>query len=216
MSQSSRRYPEDSVVVSIGRVRDLLRDEAPQPARDTEVRSVPQAIPVAKPGQLVEVVPSAAEVAARREARWSEDTLPHLAGPPRRALWSRHGAMVTAAAGGTALGLLLALVLSEPPEAPELEARLAQSGQTIEALEASLADARGLASEARAQAAVANAEKATLAEQLAALEAQASVEKRQKTARRTHRRGRAKAKKRRRPAKLTRNDRNLDALLDSL
>ncbi len=227
MSQPLRRYPEDSVVVSIGQVRDMLRSDTKPPAKQDPEPAVPMAIPIAPAGQVVDIVLSAAEVKAEREARWKAEALPAVAGPARRPFWRRHSREIGVAAAGLVAGLLLAWLFSGPEVPPEVASELAEQTRAIAALQADLDSARTETTTARAETAAVVGQKDALARQLMALEAekaerekQASEKKkraRRRSADRAPRTGsRSRSKRRRRQPRLTRTDRKFDALMDGL
>lgn len=227
MGHPLRRYPEDSVVVSIGQVRDMLRSDATPPAKQGPERAVPMAIPIAPPGQVVDSVPSAAEVAAEREARWNDEALPSVAGPVRRPLWQRHGWEIGLAVSGLVAGVLLAMLFAGPEVPPEIEAQLAEQTKSIAALQADLDSARAETMTARGELTALAAHEDDLTKQVAALEAE-KAEREKKTAEAENRRtrrgvnraptgaSRPGARSRRRAPRLTKVDRKLDSLLDGL
>ncbi|MCB9539101.1 MAG: hypothetical protein H6704_23005 [Myxococcales bacterium] len=83
MSQR-RRFPEDSTVVSLGEVREMIEAEVEPMYGKTVVARVapPRAVPMPVPEEVVGGVPSLAEVARQREARWRDES--GVAAPPVR------------------------------------------------------------------------------------------------------------------------------------
>lgn len=102
-----RRHPEDSVIVSIGDVREMLAEEV---SKQHEVTQPRLPVPLAVPAEVVGGVPSWEEVGASREARWQreqERLAPVRAVPPWR-IWRRRvilglGAVVICAATAVAM-----------------------------------------------------------------------------------------------------------------
>jgi hypothetical protein len=216
-----RRF-EDSVVVSIEELQDLLRMDH-EPKRAPVARPVPMAIAV--PAGASVVLASAAQIEAQREARWSET--PVMANAMVKAShWRRHRHAILAAAGGITMGLLLAFALSGPDVPPEVGAQLDTQASAITDLEGDVAAAREDAVTARAEALSLAVERDELRDAVTSLETAATAKpakkkkrtRRRSSARRDERRAVARrpAKKRRRPRKLTRADKKLDALLDGL
>ncbi len=217
MGMPMRRF-EDSVVVSIEEVRDLLRQDR-EP--DTEVRDVPLAIPV--PAGASMVLASAAQIEAQRAARWSETPVMASARVKTNPLL-RQRVAIAASVAGIAVGLLLALALSGPDVPPEVEAQLDAQAATITGLEADLAATQDDAWSARSEVLSLAAERDELRDAVVTLETAAAAKpakkktKRRRSARRDDRRNVARrpVKRRRRPVKLSRSDKKLDALMDAL
>ena len=194
MGQPMRRF-EDSVVVSIEEVRDLLaKDTRPRPA-------VPMAVAVpVRPldVQSMDLMP-APQLAAERAARWSE--APIVSGPVRSRGWRRHRVAALAAAGGLVLGLAVAWVVSGPEVPPEVTARVEAQAAAVAELEAEVETARAEAAEARAAVVMGAAERDELRAAVATLEAGQAAVKPGKRAKRSRKRAR-----RSRRAKRSRRD----------
>jgi hypothetical protein len=230
---AKRRLPQDSVVVSIGEVRDLLRQDTVPPEAATTVARRELPVPLAVPAEVAAGVPSMDEVRASREARWQEDP----AGPaPAIHIMSRKIRLLRLArflAVGL-LGVALAAGVAAwrwPTQRPLVLGGVAAE-QALEAAGARhrLAQVEGELQAARARAKDLEAEKQGLATRVTELELAAKAQQkararkaeppaaRKKTA---TRRSRKKARrptrpKRRKPAKRTRQDKRIDDLLDGL
>lgn len=226
MSQR-RRFPEDSPVVSLGEVREMIEAEVEPMYGKTVVARVapPRAVPMPVPEEVVGGVPSLAEVARQREARWRDESA--VGAPPARPWRQRRGGRaallglvaVLMGAGGVVLGWWMR---PSPRMAPGWAAAAASVGALSTARsEALAADEAG--SEALARIAALEGERDALAAKVTALEAaakaaaeaaaKAEAEKaeRKPKARRDRRKARRRVKRSR-----SRTDRNIDSLLDSL
>ncbi len=224
MSERNPRL-EDSVVMSIGQVRDMLRDEVrPEPA---QAPGVPVAIPV-KRSELE--VPSMAEVKASREARWASEeraTLP-LVSTRRSRAWIWPAALVLVAAGAFWFGQSR----GEPDfafvPATELDEARAETARVQKARDDEAQRAAALATEAVAlKAQIAKLEAAAASAPEAAPEVAKADEAAKPAKKRARKRSsarrlsqaerpRKRRKVRRRPKRLTRNDKALDSLIEGL
>ena len=141
-----RRYDQDGVVVSLGELRDLIdADVEPQYGRTVVARvEPPRPVPLAVPAEVVAGVPSAAEVARQREARWQEDQETPVVAPYRSRRWRRWA--VTAFAVLAASAATCWLTLWTRPSV-----RLAPGWQTAAALGAQSATAEVALAEAARQ-----------------------------------------------------------------
>lgn len=229
MSQR-RRFPEDSTVVSLGEVREMIEAEVEPMYGKTVVARVapPRAVPMPVPEEVVGGVPSLAEVARQREARWRDESA--VGAPPARPWRQRRGGRAALVglvallmgAGGVALGWwmrpsprLTPGWAADAASVGALEAARAQAGAAEAARAAAVARVAAVESERDALAATAAerlaAEAAEAAE--AAARAEAGKAEQAPKARRERRTKRPRARRSRRPS---RTDRNIDSLLDSL
>lgn len=231
---SRRRKFEDSVVVSIDQVRDMIRGETRPPPK-------PAPVPIARPvpPEAVAGVPSFAEIAARRQQRWDSEPIgqaPVVRVAPR-ARW--RGPLVAALAGALiAGGAIFAVHAAEAEPAPFAPAVAAYDEAVDNAvLQAQLRVARSEAEASRLKIAALEAQISTLQARPVAApvtpvagsgEAEAKPEKKaRKRRRRSAKKRKAsssrvtkrapKKKRKRRPAKkLTGKDKQLGALIDGL
>lgn len=241
MGTSTRRHPEDSVVVSMGQVHDLLRQDSAPPAAAKGGGEAARELPVARPvtPAVVPGVPSINEVRASRAARWKAGAPSSLSVVPTatraaRWPWIVLGAAVAVAAG--AGGFLFGQVdrdVDGVPLAPALQLQqqivdaavlAGRLRATEEALGAARADVAGLReSVARLEGDLAAARQAAVAQETPAEVVEApSPPKRVRPARRVTSRPRAAGAGPARPRaprstpRGNRTDRTLDALIDGL
>lgn len=102
---ASRKHPEDSVIVSIGNVRDMLAEEV---GRQQEVTQPRLPVPMAVPTEVVGGVPSWEEVGASRQARWDQERVAPVRSMPPWRIWRRRLILAVAAlvlVAATAAGL---------------------------------------------------------------------------------------------------------------
>jgi hypothetical protein len=227
------------VLASIEHVQDMLRDDAGDVAEmPTQVSRIAQPLVVAEP--LIGGVPSAAEIAASRAARWGEDAAAVRVVSGRRGRWLKVGlgsaALLALFAGG---GFVLGQHLSEPAapvglpvlsveraltdevarvHAQALEAEVGRLSRSLSGERAARTKAEALAEE---QQAAQTAREAAAAKALSTVKVEARARKpRKKLRRRSTSRSslikrRTRTKKRRaRPA--SRQDKRLDSLIDGL
>ena len=204
----TRWNPQESVVVSLDNVREMLqRDVSPAPKE----RALPMAIPVAPVGQTIEHVPSAAEVAAEREARWSEE-MPALASPRRRYQLLRYARTAGLFLTGLVVGIIVTLSFHNPGVPPEAEAQLAAQSDSIAELSEDVRTAQSKAVTTQMQLAALAEEKTALEENLAALAAPRASARSTRSAKPRLKRKRARRSTRRRSAPDARFERLLDSL----
>ncbi len=223
MGKSLRRHSEDSVVVSIGEVRDMLQDEVrPVVPRDkTLQRPVPMAVPVAPKGQAIKNVPSMAEVRAEREARWREEPVPMAqAARVTGFVWRRRAKAAALVLLGLLAGVSLMWANRGPEIPPEVQSKLdAQAaevtrlGGVVAGLEAEKA---ALTEQARALAGEIAAAKAAIEELRASPAGPAAAKEERQKARAPKKRRASPPKRRVRSRRMTRADKKFDSLLDSL
>ncbi len=102
---AARKHPEDSVIVSIGDVRDMLAEEV---NRQHEVTQPRLPVPMAVPAEVVGGVPSWEEVGASRQARWDQERISPVPSMPPWRVWRRRMLLAGAALGlvATTAGVL--------------------------------------------------------------------------------------------------------------
>lgn len=112
---AGRRHPEDSVIVSIGDVHDMLAEDVGRQHEATQPRFP---VPMAVPTELVGGVPSLEELGASRQARWqgsNQRLAPVRALPPWR-VWRRR-LLLAAGAVGVAAATAGVMWWLRPPSA---------------------------------------------------------------------------------------------------
>ncbi len=234
MSQR-RRFPEDSTVVSLGEVREMIEAEVEPMYGKTVVARVapPRAVPMPVPEEVVGGVPSLAEVARQREARWRDES--GVAAAPARP-WRQRRAGRLAVVGVVAIvmgaaGVALGWWMRPSPRlAPGWAVAAATTAAGSAAAQRTMA-ADAARVEAAERAAVVAGERDALAARVAQLEAAAKAAAEadeakadeakadEAKAERAPKARRDRKRARRRPARtrrLSRTDLKVDALLDSL
>ncbi|MCB9545959.1 MAG: hypothetical protein H6706_08850 [Myxococcales bacterium] len=170
---SKRRLPEDSVIVSIGDVHEMLAEEMGRQHEDTQPRFP---VPLAVPTEVVGGVPSLDEIGASREARWERQhqQVALVRTVPLWTIWRRRLILLGAAAVVAAGTWGAAWWLQAPLGAEAHMTAAAQGHLAVAEAEARTRAAEAAQAEALARAALLEAEAARLAEAVKAAEARAS------------------------------------------
>ncbi len=233
-----RRFSENSVMVSIDEVRDLLKEELPAEARTRVERRLPKESPSREQNSIF--VPSAAEISAGRKERWTAEGT-HIAPIKLKRSWkgilrllflplvlslgALGGAFAAQHFNPSSTTPLMLAFQSTQQQAQQLNLRLRLQAM-LESAEERRAQLSSLLSDRRRQ----EAELQELKEELEQANLKLSREEKQpkskgKARSKRHRSKRSgkrrsrqrRARKPRKPRKpLNRTDKNLDDLMDSL